>query len=149
MSGNNWDEQFFSVLNFEHEQLKELLSEIRESLSASDRTRNQLKDLMSRLSDLVERHFTHEERSDLMRKVLATAPRFVSQAETLLDNHESLLEDAEKLRLLVHSGVESPAWWTRIEADFDRFATRLANHEHVEEKVVQAARTDSIHEREF
>ena len=70
--------------------------------------------------------------------------RFVPQADALLEEHQVLSEQVETLRLLAHSGVESPAWWLRIESDFEKFSSRLLNHEQAENKVIQEASTQDI-----
>ena len=144
MSSVNWDHEFFEVMQSEHKELTDLLTEVRAALTADDRDKNQVADLITRLCELVVTHFNHEERGGYMKEALERAPRMASQADLLLDQHEPLLEEVEKLRLLVHSGVESASWWTRIEADFHKFASRLINHEHAENKLVQEAYTQDI-----
>ena len=52
--------------------------------------------------------------------------------------------EQQKLRLLVHSGIESPTYWAKIETDFGQFASRLLAHEHAENRVLQEAFTSDI-----
>ena len=144
MSSVNWEHEFFEVMQTEHKQLTDLLTEIGATVSAQERDKNHVTDLISRLSELVESHFSHEERGGYLKDALERAPRLTPQAELLLDQHAPLQEEVEKLRLLVHSGVESAAWWTRIESDFHKFASRLINHEHAENMLVQEAYTEDI-----
>lgn len=144
MPGNDWSIKLLEVVKSEHEELADLLAETRDALSADDRNRHQIEDLVARLSGEVESHFGHEERGGYFQEALARAPRYTAQAEALLNQHEALLEDVEKLRLLLRSGVESAAWWTRIESDFHKFATELLDHEHAENKLLQEAFTDDL-----
>ena len=144
MSSNNWDHELFELMQEEHKELTDLLAEIRTALSAENRTKNQVDDSMTRLCDLVEAHFSHEEQGGYMKEALERAPRYTTRAGALLDQHEALQDDIEKLRLLVHSGVESSAWWIRIQSDFHEFASRLLKHEHAETEVLQRAYTDDI-----
>ena len=144
MSADTWNHEFFQVVKSEHEELTEILDEVRVAISAGDRTKNRVEDVISRLSDVVETHFRHEEHGGYLKEAVERAPRLTAQAEVLLDQHESLLEQVEKLRLLVHSGIESPTWWTRIEADYHEFAARLIDHEHAENRVLQEAFTSDI-----
>ena len=144
MSADTWNHEFFQVVKSEHEELTEILDEVRSALAAVDRTKNRVEDLITRLSDVVETHFRHEEHGGYLKDALERAPRLSAQADVLLDQHDGLLEEVEKLRLLVHSGVESPTWWTKIEADFLEFAKRLLDHEHAENKVLQEAFTSDI-----
>lgn len=144
MSSDNWEHALFESMKEEHKELTDLLAKVRDAVSAEDRTKKQVDDLMTRLCELVETHFSHEEQGGYLKEALERAPRLAIQAQSLLLQHESLLDDVAKLRLLVHSGVESPAWWIRIGSDFHKFASRLLNHEHAETKVVQGAYTDDI-----
>lgn len=144
MSSDNWDHGLFELMQAENQVLTEVLTEIRSVLCMEERTKNQVDDLMSRLCELVETHFCNEEQGGYLKRVLEQAPHLTTQARTLLGQHEALLDDVEKLRLLVHSGVESPSWWVRIQSDFEKFATRLLQHERAETKVLEGAYANGI-----
>jgi DNA repair ATPase RecN len=132
------------LIKGEHEEIAEVLAELRNSLSDTDRDRDLVDELVTRLRELVEIHFRHEEHNGYLKDALERAPRLAGQADILIEQHEALLEEIEKLRILVHSGVESPSWWSRIESDFHKFASRLISHEHSEVKLVQEAFTVDI-----
>ena len=138
------DHDFFEVMKDEHQELSSVLASVRAEVSAIGRDKKDLEVLTARLRELVETHFAHEERGGFLKEAIDRAPHFVTQAAVLQEEHEELLEDIEKLRILVHSGVESPAWWSRVEADFRSFAARLLHHEHAENKIVQEAFTVDI-----
>jgi hemerythrin len=144
MVDNRLDERFYEVMKAEHRELGIILGDIRDEVSAQTRSKTKLENLIGRLRELVEAHFSHEERGGYLKEALERAPRFIVQAAVLQDQHETLLEEVEKLRLLVHSGIESPAWWNRVESDFRAFAGRFMNHEQDENKIVQEAFTVDI-----
>lgn len=144
MPADQWGHESFELMKAEHEELAKALTELRDAVGAPNRDRNHISGLLARLCDLVESHFSHEERGGYLKDALNRAPRFSAQAALLLEQHEALQEELEKLRLLVHAGVETPGWWTRVESDLHQFATRLVNHEHAENKVVQEAYTVDI-----
>ena len=144
MSDNIYNPKLSEMMLSEHKELANVLAEIREAISAPERTKNQVDDLMTRLCELVETHFSNEEQGGYLKDALQQAPHYREQARTLLEQHEALLEDVKKLRVLAHSGVESSAWWIHIESNFHKFASALDKHEHAEIKVVQQAYTEDI-----
>lgn len=144
MPENHWNAEIFEVVKAEHEELAELLDAIRGALSSAERERNQIEGLVERLSTAVALHFEHEESGGYLQEALDRAPRFTGQADSLRLQHDGLREEIEKLRMLLHSGVESAAWWTRIDSDFQRFASQLLQHEHAENQLLQQAFTDDI-----
>ena len=118
--------------------------EARDALSSEDRTKHQLEGLFTRLAEILETHFRHEEQGGYLKEALRRAPHLITRTDALLEQHQSLSEQVETLRLLAHSGVESPAWWSRVESDFQKFASQLLNHEHAENNVIQEAFTEDI-----
>ncbi len=144
MSSNDWDQELFDLMKSEHKELADVLVLIRDAVSARECTKIHLEDLVTRLCELVDTHFSHEEQGGYLKEALDRAPHYSAKAEKLLAEHRSLQEDVEKLRLLVHSGVESAAWWIHIEADFNKFASQLQIHEHAEVGVLQGAFTLDI-----
>jgi ABC-type transporter Mla subunit MlaD len=139
MSSDNWDHGLFELMKAENKVLTEVLAEIQRVLGREDRTKNQVDDLLSRLCDLVETHFCNQEQGGYLKSVLEQAPGMATQARTLLGQQEALLNDLEKLRLLGHSGVESPAWWIRIQSDLHKLATQLLQHVDAETKILAGA----------
>ena len=144
MPAENWDHDSFEAMRAERRGLAEQMVEVRQSLFSENRTRNQVDDQMTRLAELVASHFCHEEEGGYLSDVLERAPRLTSQAVHLQEQHETLLEEIEKLRLLVHSGMESEAWWARIETDFHRFSSRLMEHEQAENRLLLQAYDDDV-----
>ena len=143
MSGNEWDHEFYEVMKTEHEDLVELLQNVRNAITSKNRTRVELEDSISSLCELVEVYFSHQEQEVYFKKMLSRSPRLRSQAEILRNQHQILHEEVEKLRILAHSGVESEAWWIRVESDFHKFADHLMTHEQAELKLVESAAEDN------
>ncbi|MDC0936229.1 hypothetical protein OAS39_08065 [Pirellulales bacterium] len=133
------DIAFAELMKSEHEELTQALHDTNAELHSADRQRIRINDKVLHLSELVESHFRHEEQGGYMKEALTRAPRLGPLAEILQEQHVELQEEIDKLRLLVHSGVESLSWWERIRADFDHFATRLRTHEHAETELFQEA----------
>ena len=144
MNDTQSDHEFVEAMKSEHRELGSALANVRAEVASESRKKKTLEDLVTQLRELIEAHFAHEEFGGYLKEALDKAPRFTVQAAALQDQHEDLLEDIEKLRILVHSGVESPVWWSRVEADFRAFAARLLNHEHAENRIVQEAFTVDI-----
>ncbi len=144
MTIKDWDQELFELMQSEHRELAEVLVQIRDAVSVRVCTKIQLEDLMTRLCELVESHFNQEEQGGYLKEALDRAPHYAAKAESLLAEHRALQEDVEKIRLLVHSGVESSAWWIHINSDFNNFASQLQNHEHAEVQVLQGAFTEDI-----
>lgn len=144
MSHNTDDVQFAELMQSEHEHLRRSIQEASDVLKSPHRQRKHLNDLLAMLSEQVESHFRHEEHGGYLTDALARAPHLRSRAEVLQEEHLTLQEQIDKLHLLVHSGVESPSWWTRVESDFHVFAARLHDHEHAETQLVQEAFNQDI-----
>ena len=120
------------LMRVEHDQLRQLLEQIGATLRGDGRQQAEIDRLMGQLSELVESHFRHEEEGGYLKTALDRAPQLTVKAEKLKEQHAMLLEQIDKLGMLVHSGVESPAWWTRVEADFHQIEVNMRHHEEAE-----------------
>ena len=139
MSESNKDSAFPELITSEHEELVRAVREAGDELASPNRERNRVNDKLIHLSEFVESHFRQEEQGGYMADALRHSPQLRARAEALKEQHEQLQEEIDKLQLLVHSGVESPHWWERVQVDFQHFAARLTNHEHAENQLVQEA----------
>ena len=144
MADETLSHDFFKMLQSEHRELAAALSQIQKALSQPDRERAQVTGLITDMAELVESHLHHEEEGGYFREALEQAPRLTLKAQALLEQHPALLEDVSKLGILAGAGVESEAWWARIEADFTAFAKKFVEHEASETRLVQEAFTDDI-----
>ncbi len=132
------------LMRVEHEQLRQLLKQIGATLQGDSRQQAEIDRLMGQLSELVESHFRHEEEGGYLKTALDRAPHLAAKAEKLNDQHAMLLEQIDKLGMLVHSGVESPAWWARVETDFHQIEVNMQHHEEAEIDLLQKAFTEDI-----
>lgn len=144
MAIKDWDQEPFELMRSEYRELADSLIQVRDAVSARKCTKIELEDFITRLCELVETHFFQKEQGGYLKEALDRAPHYATKAESLLAGHRNLQEDVEKLRLLVHSGVESSAWWIHIDTDFNNFASQLLIHEHEEVGVFQKAFTEDI-----
>lgn len=144
MATAQWDHELFKVILAEHLDLADTFASLHSAIDRDDRTKNGMEDLVTQLSDQVDLHFEIEERDGYLREALEQSPRHTTQAELLLKQHDDLREEIEKLRILIHSGVESSAWWTQVKADIRDFSTKFFDHEHAEDQLLQAAYTDDL-----
>lgn len=136
--------QYADAVHADHRELAGLLSDIRTEFSADQRSKRRLEQLVTQLSELCEVHFRHEEEGGYMREAVHQAPLLAPKAEALESEHEDLQEQIEKLRLLIRSGVESAAWWVRVQSDFNSFAKQISRHESEENALLQDAFSQDI-----
>jgi len=144
MSVHKLDHRLFEVMKAEHEELGALLREVRGQITSPDRTKREMAKSVAQLADLCGMHFNREEEGGYLREALLASPWLAEQVRTLREEHEALLEAIESLRVLTQSGVESPAWWTRVRDDFEQFAVGLGQHEAKENLLVQQAFCDDL-----
>ena len=112
---------------------------VRVALSQDGKTKTAVEGALAHLCDLIEAQFAREEDGGYLKCVTDEAPRFRSQVDALLAEHQELLDRAEKLRLLIHSGMETPSWWSCVQNDFETLAARLSGHHHAEIAAMQQA----------
>ena len=144
MNSKVQDHAFFDIMREEHEEMATVLHELEEVVARDGEDKSAVEQLTNKLAELVESHFRHEEQGGYLTDATSRAPQLTGKADILLEEHEALLEEVQKLCILVHSGVESAAWWTRIESDLHKFSSRLLNHEKAENDLVQEAFTQDI-----
>ncbi|MBX3433036.1 MAG: hemerythrin domain-containing protein [Pirellulales bacterium] len=132
------------AVQVDHHELNGLLADIRKQFADQRRSKRALEKLVTQLAELCEGHFQREEEGGYMREAVQQAPQLASRAKTLGDEHEPLQEAIEKLRILVHSGVESAAWWVRVQSDFSSFAKTISRHESEENALLQEAFTQDV-----
>ncbi|MCA9236676.1 MAG: hemerythrin domain-containing protein [Planctomycetales bacterium] len=136
--------QYADAVHADHRQLAGLLSDIRAEFDAEERSKRRLEKIVTTLSELCEAHFRREEEGGYMREAVQQAPQLSARARTLGEEHEELQEQIEKLRILIHSGVESSAWWIRVQSDFAAFAKQISRHESEENALLQEAFSQDI-----
>ena len=128
----------------DHHELATLLAAIRREFASDARSKRHLEKLVTQLAELCEAHFQREEEGGYMHEAVQHAPQLAARAKALGEQHESLQEAIEKLRILIHSGVESAAWWVRVQNDFSAFAKTITHHESDENALLQEAFTQDV-----
>lgn len=123
----------------DHVGLKALLDAVRAASAPPNRDHDAVQDLTETLVTEVGEHFEIEERGGYFADALRRAPHMAETAFELQAQHDPLLESLQALRALVRSGVESDAWWARVEKELDRFTDALLQHEAGERALLQRA----------
>lgn len=136
--------QYADAVHADHRELAGLLSDIRTEFANDERSKLRLEKLVTQLSELCEAHFRREEEGGYMKEAVQQSPLLATKASALEAEHEDLQEQIEKLRILIHSGVESAAWWVRVQSDFNNFAKQISRHESEENALLQEAFSQDI-----
>ncbi|MCA9231598.1 MAG: hypothetical protein KDA57_13185 [Planctomycetales bacterium] len=131
--------QSFSTMANEHRELTDLFTKLTEAVLRDGQGKGPVEELIEVIADRIQTHFQHEENGGYFTAIIERAPRLMSRAEQLVEQHASILEQVEMLRILVRSGVESPAWWNRIRSDLNALQLVLSQHERAEEELVKEA----------
>lgn len=133
-SGDN-----LGILSSEHQQREIALSKLIQAVTIDQKDKQKVESLVETLAESVESIFRHEENGGYMLHVLQQTPSLASEVEALLDQHATLLEQTETLRILINSGVECPAWWKRVRADAEKLRHDLTQHDQAEAQLIQQA----------
>ncbi|MEQ8847744.1 hemerythrin domain-containing protein [Botrimarina sp.] len=128
----------------EHRELFSLIERLRAACDGGRRDADAVRDLASELTDELAEHFRHEEDGGYFTDALRKAPQLAPAARDLVAQHGPLMESAEALNSMAQSGVESDAWWDRIEGDLDVFSQQLRRHEAGERDLLQRAYNEDI-----
>lgn len=128
----------------EHEELRKQLGNVRQTLAKRLATVVNVAELIGKLCEEVETHFTQEEIDGFFDQVVEQAPRLSSNTEQLRAEHVRLRELIRDLSRCAGAGDGSDDWWERIEAQFHEFSKQLMRHESKENELLQSAYTDDI-----
>lgn len=139
MSGTAGDHDLVRVRQSAHGEHMAAIDEVRAALAREDKTKASIEAVFAKLCQLIENQFAREEEGGYLNAVVEQAPRLETRIDSLLADHQELLDQTEKLRLLIHSGVDLPSWWSCVENDFECLAAKLTEHHHAEIGVLQQA----------
>ncbi len=128
----------------EHEELRQLLGNVRQTLAKRLATVVNVADQIGKLCEEVETHFTQEEIDGFFDQVVEHAPRLSHDTDQLRTEHVRLREVIRDLSHCASEGDGSADWWERIEAQFHEFSKQLMRHETKENELLQSAYTDDI-----
>ncbi len=133
------DHDFFEIMKREHQELIDLLGQIRHALATDNKDAGEIEKLVGNLVRRMRSHFQDEEEGGYMSKALECAPRLTPLAEQLHQQHATLLEIAGRLSSHVGTKAGTEPWWTELAEIFDGFAKQLLKHESQENDLVQEA----------
>ncbi len=139
MDSPSTGQQRVEAIEQDHLYLGALLDALRAASAPAKREHNAVQDLTEKLAMEVVEHFELEERGGYFADALRRSPHLADTASKLQSQHDPLLESLEGFRALVRSGVESDAWWTRVQQELDRFSRELLQHEAGERALLQRA----------
>ncbi len=128
----------------EHDELRALLGEIGQILSARQVPLEEVLRKLSLLRNQLETHFQHEEAEGFFEQIADHAPRLAGRINNLCTEHVSMLEEIDGLMEQAMQGDGSDGWWQFIAAAFHDLSKRLMEHERVENELLQRAYTDDI-----
>jgi hypothetical protein len=94
-------------------------------------------------AELVE-HFRQEELGGYFHDVIKLAPRFKERADTLLQQHPTLQQRIDSVRLMAEQSSSSPSWWQSLDDELHKFYQVFDQHERDETALLQDAYTCDI-----
>jgi len=135
--------ELFEEIRREHEELRELLGDVRRMLASRLETVASVAEMLALLSEHVETHFSEEETAGLFDQVVDRAPRLSDRIDSLRTEHQQLLSSVRNLNEAA-AGDSSGDWWKRLETAFHEFSSGLMHHESAENEILLEAYTDDI-----
>ena len=95
--------------------------------------------MLGELGDRLVKHFAMEEAGGYLSEAILHAPRLVSRANDLLDQHPKMWAAAQQLREAANRPENIAAWWDATALRFQEFVAELNTHERDEDRLVQDA----------
>jgi iron-sulfur cluster repair protein YtfE (RIC family) len=132
------------AIRHEHEQLRELLGAIGQTLTIREVPFDAVVRKFSLLRDQLESHFHHEEADGFFEQIADHAPRLAGRVSKLCAAHVEMLGEIDGLTEQAMQGDGSDGWWCFLEASFQDFAKRLMAHEREENALLHQAYCDDI-----
>ena len=139
MNNRAHDHQAFDVIHNEHRELLGVFAKLMEAVVRDGHDKAEVENLTGELVERFDSHFRHDLNGGQLEEVTKRIPALSARAADLLDQQALLLEQVETLRILVHSGVESPAWWKRVRLDVEKLHSDLSLHDTAVEQLVREA----------
>jgi hypothetical protein len=99
----------------------------------------QATDLIVALREQLRLHFEREELGGYLEEALTRVPALAPQAAQLQKQHAEFLQLAEQMTNDAKCGEQPAVIWTRLTADYTRFAKKLLAHEAAENQLLERA----------
>lgn len=124
--------------------LRELLDQISATLAQRTGSIEAAGTLLGELGDRLVKHFAMEESGGYLSEAILHAPRLVSRANDLLNQHPKMQAAADRLRELAAQPRQAARWWEETELRFKEFAEELSTHEKNEDRLLQEAYSSDV-----
>ena len=128
----------------EHQELKKLMATIERMLQERSASIDEVGKVLGQLGDRLVKHFALEEEGGYFSEALLQAPRLVSRANELLEQHPKMCTTARKLAAEARRGDGSESWWDETTKRFQAFTEELLKHESTEDTLIQEAYTQDL-----
>lgn len=132
------------AIDQQHVQLESLLETLRNHLHSDNKVDRSLVSLLGALSAHMQNHFEFEEADEYFAGLVHVAPRLAEQVEQLLQQHTSMLADANELVDLARQSLAGDGDSTKLADRFAKLRAQLLMHEGTEKKLLQEAYSRDI-----
>lgn len=120
-----------------HRALKDLLARVEEALAEKTASIAEVSALLGRLGDQLVKHFELEEAGGYFAEALEHAPRLISRANDLMNQHPKMTARARELAEAADPEQAPDAWWQQTAERFKAFQEELLKHERNEDGLIQ------------
>jgi len=139
---------FAAAFQAEHRELQRLVQALKH-LFAADRpwSRELASEAACMLDELrahLHQHFAKEEEGGYLEQALAAAPRYHEQAEALLRQHGSMLQQMDQIAATAKGATAAENRWRELPVQVRELLQSLIAHETAENQIVQHALNTGI-----
>ena len=128
----------------QHTMLREMIVQFQTTLDSRPERRDVAVHQISALLKKLEAHFHEEEEEGFFDQITACAPRFATETDRLMQEHQVLLKQMRCLTALAETCEGSDLWWDRLKNDFHEFRVTIMHHESAENQLLQRAFNEDI-----
>ena len=140
----------FTQALHEHEHLHQAVDKIHAMLdkyAKHDITQGEVAEatgVVQSLYDQMRKHFEQEEEGGYLEEAITRVPTLAAQAAVLQQQHAELSQIAGQMLADAGSIGRPVDVWTRLKADYARFAKKLLGHEAAENKLLERAFNEDL-----
>ncbi|HEV7225273.1 MAG TPA: hemerythrin domain-containing protein [Pirellulales bacterium] len=139
---------FVAAFQTEHRELQQLVQALKRPFGADRPWSRELASEAARVIDKLEihlrQHFAQEEEGGYLEQALAVAPRFHDDAESLLRQHGSMLQQIDQVVAAAKGALVDENLWRRLQVQVKELLRNLIAHETAENQIVQQALNTGI-----
>jgi hypothetical protein len=126
-----------NTLRHQHRQLKSLMEAIANRFNHELKPSRNLVSLINALAVHLQMHFEFEESDGYFSSLASKTPHASSQVETLLREHNEMLEKVDALVTMAREDLAKTHDTAELAEQFSLLRDQLSNHEHEENKLIQ------------